>query len=605
MDEKRLKEGLEMFGLESFRPGQVKAVESIVSGRDTLVVMPTGSGKSLCFQLPAMLGEGLTLCISPLIALMKDQVDALEALGLPATCLTSHLTTEERRERLERVAAGEVRLLYVAPERLEQRRFRQVLDAVEVERLVVDEAHCVSQWGHDFRPDYMRIAALRERLGDPPLAALTATATTSVQRDIVEQLAMREPEVLVHGFERPNLSFQVFHTFTDTEKTQQMVRIARHADGSVVVYCATRKETDAVATALREAGIASDKYHGGMTDAQRSRIQDDWMAGKVAVLAATNAFGMGVDKADVRAIIHHNIPGSVEAYYQEAGRAGRDGDAAQCAVLYEYGDRGIHDFFIRNSYPDAKWYERVWEELSEYEHGETVEVKIDVLCRRAARDHQYLHAMAGDTILRKLKSHGHVRNLHQRGAMRTFQVIDPGSELRIDFAALGKRRQVAERQLGDIVGWVENAFGCRQAALVRYFNSEPAFGERCGVCDYCVRTAADADVGLLVRKVLSGVARGQGRAGRSAIVAMLCGRSDTAVRALRLHETPTFGLLATLREDTVSDVFSACERGGLIGGRRRRTRQLTDVGAHVMRGEADVSEKVEKAVRRVLRRARR
>ncbi len=599
-----LQDGLAMFGLPSFRPGQVEAVRSIHEGRDTLVVMPTGSGKSLCFQLPAMIGGGLTVCISPLIALMKDQVDSLHDLGLPAACLNSHQSAAERQERLERVAAGEVRLLYVAPERLDHRGFRRVLESVVVERLVVDEAHCVSQWGHDFRPDYLRIGELRRSLGDPPVAALTATATRSVQQDIVEQMAMRDANVLIHGFERPNLSFQVISTFSDRDKAEHMRRIVRRAaPGSVVVYCATRKETDQVAEELSKAGLAADGYHGGLSEKRRSQVQDDWMAGRIQVLAATNAFGMGVDKPDVRAIIHHNIPGSVEAYYQEAGRAGRDGAPAECVVLYDFDDRGIHDFFIRNSYPDAKWYERIWAELCD-ETSDPIHVRVDALCRLVAVDHEYLHAMAADTILRKLKAHGHLGSLKQKGSMRTMTVLDRGAPLRVDFQALGKRRQIAERQLADIVGWVE-ASGCRQAALVRYFNSEPSFGDRCDVCDYCSRTAADADVSVLARKVLSGVARGRGAASRAVIVSMLCGQRDTAVRALQLDETPTFGLLSTYRTETVADVLQACERGGLVDGRRRVGRRLTAVGADVMTGSVELDSKLEKSIQRALRKARR
>ena len=605
MNEEQIKVGLAMFGLTALRAGQREAMESIFSGKDALVVMPTGSGKSLCFQLPAMLGDGLTLCLSPLIALMKDQVDGLHAAGLPAGALHSHMTSEERALVADQVRGGQIRLLYVAPERLTNRDFRAAIAAVAVERLVVDEAHCVSQWGHDFRPDYLAIGELRRELGSPPIVALTATATRRVQQDIAEQLALQSPDIHVHGFERPNLSFQVHHAPSPYLKGDRLVDLVRGIGGSSVVYCATRRQTDEVASILSHAGLRVGRYHAGMKDGARTRVQEEWMRDEFETLAATNAFGMGVDKPDVRGIIHFNVPGSLEAYYQEAGRAGRDGAPAKCMVLYHHKDRGIHEFFIRNSYPAATWYEALWADLSRGKGKSGFETSIDDLCLRAQTGERRIHAMAMQTMLRKLAAVGHIEVVGAGSGVVRIDVIDPGAPLRVDFAALAQRRQVAERQLMDVVGWVESSSACRQASLVRYFNSEPSFGARCGVCDYCAVTSVDADIEVLVRKVLSGVARSSGRAGRTAIVNMLCGHSNHGVKMLDLENTSTFGVLSSMREETVASMLSACERNGLVEGRRRRSRVLTPLGAEVMTGRVLPDERLQQSFRRALKKARR
>ncbi|HEX2203342.1 MAG TPA: ATP-dependent DNA helicase RecQ, partial [Longimicrobium sp.] len=346
-----------------FRPGQDEAVRNVLSGGDSLTIMPTGGGKSLCYQVPAMMLPGVTLVVSPLISLMKDQVDTLEAVGLPATFLNSSLSGSEMSARLEGAARGAFKLLYVAPERFDAEGFQRRLAELEVSLLAIDEAHCVSEWGHDFRPSYLRLARARELLGRPPVAALTATATEEVRRDIVRQLALRDPRVLVTGFDRRNLVWHVLRAKNDSEKDRVLLKLLRGREGSAIVYASTRKNVDALTALLKGSGVPAVGYHAGLPDGDRKRLQDRFMRGETPVVVATNAFGMGIDKRDVRIVVHYNMPGNLEAYYQEAGRAGRDGGMSDCVLLHAYPDRFIHEFFIDQANPSRKAVEEVLQGL--------------------------------------------------------------------------------------------------------------------------------------------------------------------------------------------------------------------------------------------------
>ncbi len=353
----RLQKGLErFFGLKEFRPGQVEIITSVTNGFDTLAVMPTGGGKSICYQLPAMLMDGLTIVITPLISLMRDQVAQINRNGLVATQLDSSLELKEIQERMKLVRSDKVKLLYLAPERLGSRRFVEGLSALKISLVVVDEAHCISQWGHDFRPQYARISDFLESTGRPTVLALTATATPDVQDDIVVQLKMRSPRVYLAGFARQNLSLQVF---VETGKTHSILEYVKRHPGPGIVYAATRKSVDEIHDFLSSNGAKALRYHAGLTGEERTKSQIEFL-NYDRVMVATNAFGMGINKANVRYIIHYEIPGTLEAYYQEAGRGGRDGKLSECILFFHGKDVEIQKYFIETLYPTTEECTRIY-----------------------------------------------------------------------------------------------------------------------------------------------------------------------------------------------------------------------------------------------------
>jgi ATP-dependent DNA helicase RecQ len=345
------------FGFGAFRPGQEAICAHIAAGGDALVVMPTGAGKSLCYQVPALARGGLTIVVSPLIALMKDQVDALVEKGIRATFLNSTLSAEEYRERRAAIERGETELLYVAPERFSP-SFLSWLGRIDVRLLAVDEAHCLSQWGHDFRPDYLRLGKVRQALKGVCTVALTATATPEVQRDIVSTLGIEHGEVFIRGFDRENLVLEVVEVSGKSEKDALLADLV--LPGPSIVYGATRKNVERATKALRDARVRAGMYHAGLTADERTRVQEDFMAGRIPVVVATNAFGMGIDKRDIRNIVHYDMPGTVEAYYQEIGRAGRDGRMSRAVLLHHASNRKIHEFFINTSHPPVDWVHGLW-----------------------------------------------------------------------------------------------------------------------------------------------------------------------------------------------------------------------------------------------------
>lgn len=349
----------EQFGFAKFRPGQEEVVRAVLAGRDAMAVMPTGQGKSLCYQLPATLLPGLTLVISPLIALMQDQVAGLKQRKIAAAAFHSGLTGSEKHRVIQDLNQKRLQLLYLAPERMQHEGFLQLLRSLWVSLLVVDEAHCISQWGHDFRPDYLKIGRLRQELTNPPCLALTATATSRVQTDLCKRLSLRDPLKLVAGFRRPNLALSVRLCQSRQDKLAALERLVRETGkGTILIYCATRRAVEEVAEWLGQSHQSVGYYHAGLSDEERQLVHDDFRRGNVRILAATNAFGMGIDKSDVRLVVHFDIPGSVEAYYQEVGRAGRDGRPAACCLLFHERDLATQEYFIQQAAQDPEGADR-------------------------------------------------------------------------------------------------------------------------------------------------------------------------------------------------------------------------------------------------------
>ena len=349
----------ERFGFAKFRPGQEEVIRAVLAGRDAMAVMPTGLGKSLCYQLPATLLPGLTLVISPLIALMQDQVAGMKQRKIAAAAFHSGLSGIEKSRVIQDLNKRRLQLLYLAPERMQHEGFLQLLRSLWVSLLVVDEAHCISQWGHDFRPDYLKIGRLRQELTNPPCLALTATATTRVQTDLCKRLSLRDPLQLVAGFRRVNLALSVRLFQSRQEKLATLERLVRETEkGAILVYCATRRVVEEVAEWLGQSHQSVGYYHAGLSDEERQVVHDDFRRGTLRILAATNAFGMGIDKSDVRLVVHFDIPGSLEAYYQEVGRAGRDGRPAACVLLFHERDLATQEYFIQQASQDSEGAER-------------------------------------------------------------------------------------------------------------------------------------------------------------------------------------------------------------------------------------------------------
>jgi ATP-dependent DNA helicase RecQ len=422
------------FGYERFRPGQEAAVSAILSGRDTVVVLPTGGGKSLCFQVPALLMPGLTVVVSPLISLMKDQVDALTAKGLPAAFINSTLTSGQVSDRLARVDRGEIKLLYVAPERFDFGRTAERLRRIGVSLLAIDEAHCISQWGHDFRPSYLRVKDVHEQLGSPTTIALTATATPEVRRDIIRELALRDPETIITGFDRPNLTYFVVPVKNDAEKERRIADILRKYEGLAVIYASTRKAVDHLTTVLERAKIAAAGYHAGLDDSRRRQVQEAFMSEKIRAIVATNAFGMGIDKPNVRLVIHYTMPGTLEAYYQEAGRAGRDGEHSDVFLLHAFPDRFTHEFFIKGSYPERTVVEQTYDAL------------------KALSDKQGFSSAQPEDLLRAVKSKASTREIE--GAIRILErsgalTLSNGDQARVHVRLLATPERIKREVTGE------------------------------------------------------------------------------------------------------------------------------------------------------------
>jgi ATP-dependent DNA helicase RecQ len=407
------------FGFREFRPGQRPIIDSVIGGRDTLAIMPTGQGKSLCYQLPALVMPGVTLVVSPLIALMKDQVDGLLDRGIPATFINSTLDPETQRDRLDGMRFGRYKLVYVAPERFRSQAFVQAMREAQISLVAIDEAHCLSQWGHDFRPDYLKLGPALEALGRPQILAATATATQEVRDDIVRQLNLRDPGVFVSGFDRPNLRYMVRNTPNEAAKLEKLAQIVGWASGGGIVYCATRKNVEKVAEFLsqHEQGVVA--YHAGLDEAGRTAAQDRFMSGRARIAVATNAFGMGIDRSDIRFVVHYDIPGTIEAYYQEAGRAGRDGRLSYCILLFQEADRYLQEFFIEGSSPGSDVIQAVYDVLLAEGEDQVFLSQVEI-ARRLPRK---VNDMAIGTCLNVLERIGVIERLTRQDNLATLSML--------------------------------------------------------------------------------------------------------------------------------------------------------------------------------------
>jgi len=592
------------FGFEDFREGQREVIGSILEGKDAVVVMPTGSGKSLCYQLPAMILDGVTLVVSPLIALMKDQVDALRARGLPATFINSSISDSEQHARIESLRRREHKLVYIAPERFRSSRFNAALQQIPISLVAVDEAHCISTWGHDFRPDYLRLRSVIKSLGQVQTLALTATATPYVRSDIVQQLGLNRPQTFVSGFDRPNLSIEVIHTEKERQKISLIRTLARQIPGSGIIYASTRKAVEQVGNKLKALDLGVSIYHAGLSDGMRIKAQDDFMSGRTQMIVATNAFGMGIDKPDIRFVVHYQMPGSIEAYYQEIGRAGRDGLPSTCVLLFNYADKNTHDFFIEGSYPDISIIKQVYDSLAATELRR-IELSTAELARRTGESNE----MAVQSALYILERAGHIQrtapalNRGARGAQqgRSIIMLDsvPATKLRVDPADVSRRGELERRKLRAMIDFCYTDH-CYRAHILNYFGDRKS-ERRCGTCGNCKPKTASAPIPsaptdtssrtltddelLRVRKILACAKRMNGRFGKKMLISTLRGSAAKQLLTARLNELSTYGLLRDMANDELEVYIDAlidaqCLR---VKGGAYPTISTTELGDRVMR----------------------
>ena len=559
---------LARFGHTGLRPGQAEVIADIFDGTPVVAVMPTGAGKSLCYQLPAViLGErgGVTLVVSPLIAWMKDQVDVLRQRGIPAAALTSAASPDEQREILDGMRTGAYTLIYVAPERFRSPRFVEALRAMQdtLALIAIDEAHCISEWGHDFRPDYRRLGEVVRELRPPRLAAFTATATPEVRADIAEQLGVSLPRVHVRGFDRPNLFYAVDKAGGAADKVSRLIELIRTREGgTALVYAATRKNVEKYAAELMRTGMRVRVYHAGLDDDVRENAQDKFMAGSLDVIVATNAFGMGVDKSDIRLVVHADIPRSPEAYYQEAGRGGRDGRATRCVLLLNHGDIRLQEFLIAASYPTGEVLRTIWKLLRD---EPVLGIVFGIEDRLRAKLPGDTSAATVSNALRILERHGLLRNDPQDGAYIALRPDPSAPPLDVDGIA---RRAEVER--GKLRTMIEYAYWprCRRQFVLTYFGDEDWSDrdKRCGGCDNCDALAHGRSTGMseedqaLVRGLLMLIGTLHGRFGRVRIAGIANATDDDE----RFHEIPERGCLRGWPQKQVMELLRSLEGAGLV-----------------------------------------
>ena len=579
-----------VFGHASYRTGQATIIDSVLERVPTLAILPTGAGKSLCYQLPALLLDGVTLVISPLIALIRDQVAALHERGVRAASISSADVSGERSATYAALRRGELDLLYVAPERLRSPAFLDRIGDVEIAQVAIDEAHCISQWGHDFRPDYARLGEMLQRLQPPRVLALTATATAEVRQDILRSLGVEGARTIVSGFDRPNLELSVEDVKRIPKKLVAVDRILERwlgrrpgeaGAGCAIVYAATRRRTEEVAEGLTERGWRAAVYHAGLPADQRSEAQEAFRGSALDVVVATTAFGMGVDKSDVRVVVHFDIPSSPESYYQEVGRAGRDGEPAGGVLLFDTGDLRWAFMRLESSCPTSATVDRVHHQLR----------------GRAGQD-----SIVGgnlDEIVEGLESEvgpsarAAAVALDQAGAIRIglggIEVC--GDASMVDRAWLDRRERVERGKLNAMVGYVSRAL-CRRRYLVDYFG-DPERPDRCGACDRCALPgvrALEGEALIDAQKALSCVARMRGRYGRGRAVDVLLGSRAKSILDAGLDRLSTYGLLKAWSKDELLTLFDSLARAGLVAQTQGEYPKLllTDDGAAVLRERSPV-----------------
>jgi len=465
----------QVFGLSDLRPGQQAVIDAVLAKQHTLVIMPTGAGKSLCYQVPAMLMPGMTVIVSPLIALMRDQFDKLSALGLEAVQINSAIPTADIHRARAQIGRRAVEFVFTTPEQLVAGDLRQLLAGATVDLVVIDEAHCISQWGHDFRPAYLDALSALRAVGSPTMLALTATATPHVVADIERQLGVGPLRVINTGTHRPNLSYQVRPVSNDIEKQRQLIEIVRGATGSTIVYAATVRHVEALLELFRAEGLAATSYHGRQRAHDRGAAQDAFMTGTVPVIIATNAFGMGIDKPEIRAVIHYDLPASLDVYSQESGRAGRDGEPADCILLFQRRDRGLQRFFMAGRYPTHEDFTTLIEVLQKAPRDSAM-TAADIRAGAPSVAAGKLRVM-----LAALKQDGLIRERRARTFEPSPQLLSASIEPFV--AAYEERRQRDQTKLEQMVIYAQTAL-CRTHVLLE------ALGEtvpwlRCGTCDNC------------------------------------------------------------------------------------------------------------------------
>jgi len=471
-----------VFGIEQLRDGQQRVIDSVLDGKDTLAIMPTGSGKSLCYQIPARIVEGMTIVVSPLISLMKDQLEKLDEMGIRAVQVNSSLAAEEEREALAAIRENRCEIVFCTPERLVMAEFVETLKQVKIALVVIDEAHCISQWGHDFRPAYLEMAGAIDALDRPPVLALTATATEDVVDDIGRQLGRPRMKVINTGIYRPNLHYRVLQVTNPDEKLQEALRLVRETEGKGIVYAATVKMAEEMNQLLREQGESVTIYHGKLPSAERKANQDLFMDDERRVMVATNAFGMGIDKPDTRFVIHLQIPANLEAYYQESGRAGRDGKDAECTLLFLQDDKRVQQFFLVKHYPTADEIRAVYEAVRELAENETATPeRVDAAAGELAGPHLKV-------CLKLLKDAKLLRQSRKLAYNVTAQA--PKDSLFTAMAEVYRQKQERDRcALEQMVGYAVSGF-CRWKLLLDYFGDEVEGFEKCCRCDNCLNPPA-------------------------------------------------------------------------------------------------------------------